>query len=308
MFDTLITFAIIFAASLLFKLLRVGSNAVKEGINKVVLNVLLPALGVKTFSWADTDPSVLLVPASAWVVVVLTTLIGLLTVKVIKLFFTVSFEETGVLIILTAFGNVLYLGVPVLEALYGVETVKYALLFDLLATSILAWTLAAFVASYYGDRKPLSLRGSIKTIVTLPPLWGIIVGVLLNLTGLRPEGALLKTLDMLSCAVTPLMIFSVGLSLTMPSVKHSLLLIPFLVIKLILSPLIAFYVTGFIGMEGIARKATVMESAMPVMVLLLIISDRYRLNMPLTALAITMSTALSFITLPLVAYLLERYA
>ena len=48
-------------------------------------------------------------------------------------------SETGVLVIGATFGNITYLGLPVLTGLYGNEAAKYALFYDLLATTPLLW-------------------------------------------------------------------------------------------------------------------------------------------------------------------------
>ena len=48
-------------------------------------------------------------------------------------------SEKGVLILSAAFGNVSYLGLPVLTGLYGYEAAKYALFGDLLASTPLLW-------------------------------------------------------------------------------------------------------------------------------------------------------------------------
>ncbi|MCX8069527.1 MAG: AEC family transporter, partial [Thermodesulfovibrionales bacterium] len=107
--------------------------------------------------------------------------------------------------------------------------------------------------------------------------------------------------------VTPLMIFTIGLSLKTPTFKYAVILLPFLVIKLIISPLVAFYITGLFPLNEIARKSIIMESAMPVMVLISVLTAKFKLNESLTALSITLSTLISFITLPLIAHLLEFF-
>ncbi len=305
--ETLIVFALILLTSLIFKKLYGNSDNVKEGINAVVFNVMLPALCVKTFAVAKIDYALLFVPAIAWLVILFCTAIGFITARIVSRFFLLFDNEIGVLVLVSAFGNVLYLGAPVLATLYGQEAVKYALVFDFLASTPLVWTLAAFIASYYGDKGGFSLRSSLKTIIGLPPLWGIAIGAGINVAGFQIDGLLLKFFDMLGCAVTPLMIFSIGLSLKIPPIKYAFVLIPFVFIKLFIAPLMAFYITGIFPLDEIARKSAITESAMPVMVLLLIVSARYKLNESLTALAITLSTALSFISLPFVAYMLDRY-
>ena len=53
-----------------------------------------------------------------------------------------------------------------------------------------------------------------------------------------------------------------------------------------------------IGLTGEWKAAVVMESAMPSMVLGLVFCDRFNLDVSLYAAAVTITTALSLITLP----------
>lgn len=304
--ETIVSFLVILLSGVALKLLTTNPDTIKDSINIIVIKILLPALCIKTFSTNRIDISILLVPASAWVIIISSTALGFLTLLLIKRFLSLDDSEKGVLILVSSFGNLIYLGVPILNVLYGESAITYGIIYDLLAGTILAWTLGAFIASYYGDRKAFSLTNSLKTILTLPPLWGIFIGICLNVLGIQLPQLIKHALNLLSGGVTPLMIMSIGLSLTLPNVKHTLALLPFISIKLVVSPLIAFYVSDVIGLQSIARKSTIMESAMPVMILLLMISNRFRLNEPLTAFAITMSTVLSFITLPILSNILER--
>jgi predicted permease len=70
------------------------------------------------------------------------------------------------------------------------------------------------------------------------------------------------------------------------------------VIQLLLTPLIIWGASDLIGLGGEVRTAVVLEAAMPSMVLGIVLCDRYRLDSGLYAMAVTLSTALSIVTLP----------
>jgi malate permease and related proteins len=57
-------------------------------------------------------------------------------------------------------------------------------------------------------------------------------------------------------------------------------------------------VTG-LGMEGVPAMGTVLEAAMPAMVLGIVFCDRFGLDTGLYAAAVTLTTAVSLVTLPL---------
>ena len=59
-----------------------------------------------------------------------------------------------------------------------------------------------------------------------------------------------KALGMFGDLVVPLMIFSIGLALTLPKVKHAYTIIPAVVIKLAMVPFISFITAYFLGLKG----------------------------------------------------------
>jgi predicted permease len=69
-------------------------------------------------------------------------------------------------------------------------------------------------------------------------------------------------------------------------------------IQLLLTPLVIWGASDLVGLSGAVRTAVVLEAAMPSMVLGIVLCDRYRLDSSLYAMAVTLSTAFSIITLP----------
>lgn len=307
MFETLGAFAIIILISIIFRwFFSSKTQAILESIHTVVFNVTLPAMCIKTFATASLEHALIYEIISAWLITLATLAVGLIAVRVLKTFHpTVPSRDLGVLVLITGFGNVLYLGSPVITGLYGKEAFIYAVSYDFFATTLIILTVGSFIACKYGQNKGFDLKTSLQNIIKLMPLWGILVGLCINLAGIKLNDTILKSLTMLAETVTPLMMFCIGLSLKVSSLKSAKVLLPFLIIKLFVSPLIAYWITGLLPMTELVRKTVIMQSAMPVMVLVAVITARFKLNESLTALAITISTAISFITLPLTASILE---
>jgi predicted permease len=76
--------------------------------------------------------------------------------------------------------------------------------------------------------------------------------------------------------------------------------VPALCIKLVLAPVLAWWVGSRVGLSPEQVWAVTIEGAMPVMVLSLVIADEFGLDVPLAATCIAVSTAALFFTLPLV--------
>jgi predicted permease len=81
-------------------------------------------------------------------------------------------------------------------------------------------------------------------------------------------------------------------------------LIPPLLIKLALSPLIVLFLGKILKLPTLALHATTVEAAMPPQLFTLIVADRFNLDTENLAVAVVVLTSLSFLTVPLVNHLM----
>jgi predicted permease len=63
-------------------------------------------------------------------------------------------------------------------------------------------------------------------------------------------------------------------------------------------PLFALWIAGYLSLDGAHKAAAVLEMAMPCMVMGVVFCDRYGLDTSLYAMAVTVTTVLSLLTLP----------
>jgi predicted permease len=299
--DILFPFGLIILAGMAFRRIRpagMEAGAMSQGINAGVLNLFLPALCIKTMYRSSVDLDALRVPGVAWITTLAALLLAAGVYALLARKIRLVPQEKGVILLAAAFGNVTYLGLPVLTGLFGPHAARYALYYDLLATTPLLWLVGASIASRYGGDRSYGLMAALKTIASLPPVWGIFAGIALNLAGTSLPLFILNTLEMLGGLVVPLMIFSIGLALTFPKVAHAYAVIPAVIIKLVVSPAISLLAARTLGVSGTALASSVLEGAMPSMVLTLLVADRYKLDVSLGAFMIVVTTILSFVTLP----------
>jgi predicted permease len=205
----------------------------------------------------------------------------------------------GALILAAAFPNATYMGLPVLEYLLGPAGRSIAIQYDLFACTPILLTLGILLAAAYGENNEQA--HPLKALLKVPPLWAALVAIILNLTGVPMPAAVESWLQMLGGAVIPLMLLSLGMGLQWSNWKNSYLplLLPTLVLQLMVMPLIVMSVAQWLGLSGDLLLGVTMEAAMPSMVIGLVLCDRYGLNTGVYAIAVTLSTALTLITLPL---------
>jgi malate permease and related proteins len=298
---------LIIAAGYLWRFFDPGGldrHRVRHALNVTVLNFFLPALAFGLVAGARVDRSFFSIPATAAAVVVLCTAAVFAVYRLIPGLRDLPGPVFGVMVLAAVFGNVTYLGLPVIAEMLGPGEAYAAILYDQLASTPILLTAGVFLAARYGKGKPVSMAASLKRVALLPPLWGVVAGVAVRLSGLAVPQLVLDTAALMGKAVIPIMTFTVGLALDFGEVKRLGIAAPALAIKLLLAPILAWWVGSRLGLGGAPLKAVTIEGAMPVMVLSLAIADEFELDVPLAAACIAGSTVLLFITLPVVMKML----
>lgn len=300
--NVLLPFGIIILIGVVFrrvKLTGVDAETLRSAINSVVLNVFMPALCIKVLYSARIGIETALVPAAAWITTLASLFFSTALFSLLAKPMALTSQERGVLILAASFGNVTYLGLPVLTEVFGQEAAKYALLYDLLATSPIVWTFGVSVAARYGEGGSVTIKDSLRTVLSLPPIWGIVTGLVIKAAHIPLPGFLMKAVGLLGDLVIPLMIFTLGLSLSLRKVAHAVKILPAVAVKFLVVPAIAYATARLLGLEGIAFASCFLEGAMPSMIMTILLAERFRLDVPLAAFTVVVTTALSFVTLPI---------
>lgn len=207
----------------------------------------------------------------------------------------------GCIIITAGLANTSFIGIPIIEALYGSEGLKIAILIDQPGSFILVSSFAIIVASIYGNKKNRK-RDITKSILTFPPFFFFMIALAMNLLGIRAEGIPRSILESFTLTLTPIALLSVGLQTkaNLNEIKEPALWYG-LAYKLILAPLVIFLLYGFLlgdsPTETLIYKVSVLEAAMAPMIAGSIIAISYGLNPKLASLMIGIGIPLSFITL-----------
>ena len=208
-------------------------------------------------------------------------------------------KRLGAMILAAAFPNVTYLGLPVLEQTFGAWARSVVIQMDLFATSPFLFTAGIMMARHYGEDSSEASKSALS-FLNAPPFWAAAIAVLLNLNGIVAPDWLAGCLQKLSAAVVPLMLVSLGLALNWTAVtaRNIPSVLPVIVIKMLMMPVFAIVVASLLPMDGQYKAAAVLDMAMPSMVLGVVFCDRYRLDSGLYAMTVTVTTALSLMTLP----------
>jgi len=203
------------------------------------------------------------------------------------------------MLLAAAFPNATYLGLPVLAKTFGPWARGVAIQYDLFACTPILLTVGILIARHHGNS---SEHGHpLASLLKVPPLWAAVIAVILNITAVPLPTGLEGFLQTLANGVVPLMLIALGMALTWENqqLQRLRIVVPVLAIQLFVMPLVAWGLAILFGLHGELRTAVVLEAAMPCMVLGVVLCDRYGLDTRLYATTVTLSTALSFFTLPL---------
>ena len=269
-----------------------------------VLNFFLPALAFNLISTAQIDKSFLAIPFTAALVTLSGMAAAYVVYRLLPWFKNIDRPAFGVMILAAGFGNVTYLGLPVITGMLGAKFGYVAILYDLLAATPILLTIGVFVAARYGSGKNVSLGASLLRVLKLPPLWAVAAGGLVQVLGLAVPQVVQDAAGLMGRAVIPIMTFTVGLALDFKDLRRIGIAVPALLLKLVLAPVLAWWIGSLAGLTGDQLRAVTIEGAMPVMVLSLVIADEFQLDVPLAAGCIAVSTAALFFTMPVMMGLL----
>jgi len=293
-------------AGSLFKVLT--ENA-RDILAKIIFNITLPLMLLTNFSKMDITPRLLVNSFSmvglTFAVMMFMLLMGWLGTLLLRL----SRREAAIFKTHSVFGNTIYLGYPVVYALFGDEGLLYASMLQLVST-ILMWT-AGVVMLSSGNGIPV---GKSMLKVFNINTYAIVLGLIMFLTGLKLPEFLMKSLGGLGDTNTYLSMIYIGAMLYHGNIKglfgrgvvyfltfNKLLLIPVLLLGvfIILPPL-----TGY-QPDKLVLSVLLVETSMPCMANIIILAKVFGADEKLATANVFVSTIFSIVTLPFILYLMS---
>ncbi|MBW3544471.1 MAG: AEC family transporter [Bacteroidetes bacterium] len=209
-------------------------------------------------------------------------------------------KTKGGIILTCSLGNTSFVGIPVMQALWGAAGVEVAILADQPGSFACLSTAGIVAASWYaGDE--ISPKALVRRLLRFPPFLAFVAAFVLNILQWTPQGALLQILRWLGMLVVPFSLLAVGLQLEVKGLFRPQQEIWYgLGYKLLLAPLIIFVLYMLLLQQrGLMAMGSVMEAAMGPMVTASLIAEQFGLNPPMVRQTLSLGILLSFITLGL---------
>jgi predicted permease len=270
----------------------------RVNLNRLVVDVFAPPLLFALSAQASITRELLTVPAltSAGIFISFALLYPLL--YHMPMGRTLRRETRAAILLAGCFGNVLFMGYPTLTFLYGDIGGSYAAFADVLASTPLVWTLGVWIATRLGHEGGHG-TSLLRTLVTLPPIWGFVLGFAVNLSGIDVD-PLIKASKFIGQATIPIMLFTLGLSIPWRELRPTAPVMAAVVVKLLLAPLLVYALAlASVGELRPAQVAAVLEVAMPTMLMAASFADRFQLDVRAAALTVSWTSLGFLLTLPL---------
>jgi predicted permease len=257
---------------------------------KVLINYViyfaLPILAFKEGHQIKLGLEVIKISSLAWASIVLCMSVAYIIARLYKL----SNKDLRTFLLVSSFGNTAFLGYPYASSYFGQEGLQIAIIYDNLGSFLMVSFLGVMVASGKPD---------LKEVLLFPPFLGLVFGFVFKGIPLHPS--LDKALDFVALSTLPVILFALGLSLSLSGIrdhlKFSLLAI---LIKVSVSVFVVSLVGRFMELSPIAFKVSLLESAMPPMMFSAVLALRYNLNPNLAFASVGLGMVLSFFYVPFV--------
>ena len=282
------------------KILSASSNNV---ISRFILNVTLPCTmfaavaGMETRDMATVGELIII----GFGIYVFLGIAAFVIAKLIKM----GKEKEGVIQCLLMFGNVSFLGIPLVQALYGDAGVFYNAILNV------HFNIFCFTYGVYLMSKSAGTSGKLNVKSFLSPCLISIVGALiLYLIGITIPDLIMEPIEFIGQITSPLAMITIGSIIATYSLRelfsHGKLYI-LAALKMLILPAIAYVIMRLIAGPGLITNVTTIYIAMPTANTVSMMAVTYKSDTKTATLGTGLMNILCIVTIPLI-YLFMQMA
>lgn len=261
-----------------------------KSISKFLMHTTFPALVFSTMIRIEITWDLIYLPLIAM-------LFGMfLSFTAFHLFKNTEPENRGVMTIGSAGFNLGIFAYPLIEGIFGIQGLTYAIMFDL-GNSVVNFFVNYGMSNYFskGPKKDHIAAHIFRRIISLPPLQAMVLGVLFNVLQLQFPVFGLDLISTIAAGNKPIVLLLMGIYFSIRLSKKSYLRV-FQVLSLryfmgFLVGGLCFYLLPF---EVGFRNLLLLCLILPVGMTVITYSDELNLNTPLAASLVNISLVISF--------------
>lgn len=294
----------------LFAFLAVGLLCAKLGwldehggksLNKLVLNVFAPCIVLASVLSTELEYAVGDIMTLLWQGAALNALQLALGFVCALIFFRRD-KNRSQFHLLTAFGNTVFMGFPVVASILGDDAIFLASMCSI-PFNLFIYSIGVLLAGGKGSLKQFLLR------LLNPPFLANFVGLALFLLPIRAPVPVIEVFDSLGGMVVPLSMMLIGMSLARLSLRaifSDWRVYVLACCRLLLAPVVIFLVMRLFVRDALFLDLFVILAAMPCASVLPILCGEYGGDEALASKCIFVTTLLSLATVPLMLGILLK--
>lgn len=305
--SVLIILAIIGVVATKMNIIRQDSKTL---LTRIIFNITLPFLIITSISSLDINSDILL----SWGLLIFITafsiilflIIGTFTARMLNLPSKTAIVHT----LHSGFGNIVFLGFPILNALFpNGEGILYGIIY-FLTQNTLTWTVGIFILS---REKKQNKIAHLKNLLN-PNTISFFIGLMMLLAGIEIPDFLFGSLQGLGQTTIYLAMLYIGALLADINLKHIVNKRSTMVVtitKLLVGPIILMFLISLvvlwipINIDQTALYVLILESAMPCGTMVVILARQYNKDDFYATQNMSVATFLSIVTLPFIFFLAQ---
>jgi len=296
-FNTVLPLFLIIIAGFLFSNTKAASAYWIDILNKFALWIGFPALVIHSLTRLEISGShitELVLFNSAFIVG------SILLAYPVSALLGFSNLQRRTLFLIFAFGNVAYLGIPVLQSVFGDAILPVA---AILSAVYLFWllTLALILVEVHGEGNVDPAR-LFFSLIKNPLLLSVITGITIAAFSIPVPAAISKAISMFAGSVTAIVLFSLGIFLGYQKkgrIKDWAISAAFVILTMVLFPAVFWCLLRRAGLPEHYMQASILDAAMPLGLTPYALAQQYHLDTPFAARLVVLATIMSIIILPL---------
>jgi predicted permease len=274
------------------------------GLNSFVLYFALPAM---LYRFGSTTPIAQLLDVAVAGVYALCALVMVGFALVMTFSQRIRWNDASMGALVAAFPNTGFMGVPLLAALLGPESVGpiiVVIVVDMLLTSSLCIALSRMDQGEGGSW--VAAGNALKGVLANPMPWAIILGAIASSLEFTLPGPIEKTVWLLADAASPVALFTIGAVLARSQMQSDHPMpwsdyVPVAMMKLLLHPVLVLLVGSVAIQLGVklspfALTVMVLVAALPSASNVSLLAERFGADNGRIARIILVSTVLAFLT------------
>lgn len=223
----------------------------------------------------------------------------------VKLCRFIPSREQGQYMFMLTFSNVGFMGIPVVQALFGNEGVLYAAVLNI-AFNVSSFTIGVLQINYGFENG----KGSINLRKLLSPcVIASVTALLIYLSGLRVPEDVISICSTVGGITTPTAMILIGSTLGNMKVKEVFgdwIAYPFTLFKQVVLPVLIMWVIGLVVKDTMMNNVLSVLMLMPVANLAVILSYQYDRDEKLATRVVLISTLVSIVTIPVMLFFMQK--